>query len=84
MMISFDYLVDTEELDGVRGRLFVDGYGTEHIPPPVTLRNVKVGVWEVFRAQAIFLIFGQIGVIFILFYKKLWKEGQISNVEFLL
>ncbi len=32
-MISFDYLVDTEELDGVRGRLFVDGYGTEHIPP---------------------------------------------------
>ena len=33
MMISFDYLVDTEELDGVRGRLFVDGYGTEHIPP---------------------------------------------------
>ena len=70
-MISFDYLVDTEELDGVRGRLFVDGYGTEHIPPPVALRSVKVAVWEVFRAQAIFLIFGQIGVIFHSFMQEI-------------
>ena len=51
----------------IRGR-FLDGYGTQHIPsPPDTLR-------EAFRAQVIFLIFGQAGFIFFSFLQKTMKR----------
>ena len=61
--------------------LFLDGYGTEHIPsPPVTLRY---GAYQVFGRflgpKQKFVICGQIG-----FCKKQGKEGRISIVEFLL
>ena len=51
----------------IRGR-FLDGYGTQHIPsPPDTLR-------EAFRAQVIFLIFGQAGFMFLSFLQKTMKS----------
>ena len=46
----------------VRGRFFLDGYGTEHIPsPPVTLRCGACQVFGKFLGpKRKFVIFGQI------------------------